>query len=56
MSDTTSVDTVDLRTAHDHAEASRIAIASELTTVRTSLRLERATHALPALDEDLSTP
>ncbi|WP_309102503.1 hypothetical protein [Microbacterium sp.] len=45
--------TLDLRAAYEHAEASRIAVAAELATVRQTLRRERALRAHPALTVDL---
>lgn len=44
---------LDLRAAYEHAEASRIAIAAELVTVRAVLRRERASNAHPVLTADL---
>ena len=44
---------LDLRAAYEHAEASRIAVAAELATVRQTLRRERASHAHPVLTTDL---
>lgn len=44
---------LDLRAAYEHAEASRIAIAAELVTVRQTLRRERALRDHPSLTEEL---
>ncbi|WP_372967244.1 hypothetical protein [Microbacterium sp.] len=44
---------LDLRAAYEHAEASRIAVAAELVTVRTMLRRERARRAHPILTAGL---
>lgn len=44
---------LDLRAAYEHAEASRIAVAAELATVRHTLRRERALRAHPVLTSDL---
>lgn len=44
---------LDLRAAYEHAEASRIAIAAELASVRRTLRRERALRAHPVLNEEL---